>query len=177
MRMDINNKSQITTDLLSSSALPFAALGTTKFPHNNITNNNTNNSIRRRVSTNGHPYPTKNKTFIIHRTFDGRRFLSEQSSSTRPHCTLCHNKHPNPWHDTSNCPLKHPTHIIDTTIHEHVMQYNALHPSTQANSAVTTTDHPIIFMKSLMLISLKSRLFLKRIWLLHLLLIFKKTLP
>jgi hypothetical protein len=151
--------SPISSNTLSFTTTPIAALGTT-------TTKSVNN-LRHRLSPSGHPYPTqKPKTFAIHHTSDGRRFLSEQSSSTRPNCDLCHNKHPNPWHDTSNCPLKHPTFIIDKNIRERVMQHNALHGSenkkfsknqdhqnhlaqpptpspsgAQANRAVTITDH------------------------------------
>jgi len=28
-----------------------------------------------------------------------------------PKCRLCNNQHPNPWHETQNCPFKDPTYI------------------------------------------------------------------
>jgi hypothetical protein len=88
-----------------------------------------------RSSTSGH------KTLATHHTSDGRHFIAEQSSSSRPSCSLCHNKHANPWHDTSTCPLKHPTHIIDKTIRERVMQHNALHGSENKHFS-KDLDHP-----------------------------------
>lgn len=86
--LDDNNQSPIATNLISSSTIPIAALGDAKFPNNNNKNNITNNNICRHLSQPGHLPLTKNKTFEILHTSDGRRFLSEQSTSTRPHCFM-----------------------------------------------------------------------------------------
>jgi hypothetical protein len=69
-------------------------------------------------------------TIGIHRTKDGRKFISHNTHSLGPKaplCQLCFNKHVNPWHPTENCPYKHPTQILPRDVRERVMQHNALH--------------------------------------------------
>lgn len=107
-----------------------AAYGNLPRPRTPLTNNNRNNN-------NSHHHSTKsttqtntnqqNRRFTLHHTSNGKRFISESPNSTRAQCSLCFNKHPNPWHDTMHCPFKHTTHIIDKAIRKRVMQHNALH--------------------------------------------------
>jgi len=78
------------------------------------------------------PKPTSSliTTIRLHQTRDGRKFISHNnvlSSTPQPTCLLCHNKPVNPWHDTTNCPHKHPTQVLPKDIRERVMQHNALH--------------------------------------------------
>jgi hypothetical protein len=108
--------------------------------------------------------PSSTTTIGLYKTKDGRKFISHNNNITparRPSCLLCNNKHTNPWHDTSNCPLKHPTHILPKDVRERVLQHNALHGTEkrgytkdqdiqtkastppQASSAITSLD-PII---------------------------------
>jgi hypothetical protein len=75
-------------------------------------------------------------TIGIHRTKDGRKFVSHNnalSTVRHPTCSLCNNKHVNPWHDTDNCPLKHPMYILPKDTRERVMQHNALHGAEKTN--------------------------------------------
>jgi hypothetical protein len=46
---------------------------------------------------------------------------------TPPHCKLCNNDHPNPWHTEDNCPFKDPTHILCKITRENVMQHNSVY--------------------------------------------------
>ncbi len=105
---------QYSVDTPSTTPLPFAARGVVQ---HNSTKHTATPSLR----------PT---TIGIHRTRDGRKFVSHNNMLTparRPTCLLCSNKHANPWHPTENCPYKHPTHILPKDIRERVMQHNALH--------------------------------------------------
>jgi hypothetical protein len=98
--------------------------------HNNISTNNNHNHNKHlpQKSTTHNNNSTQHRHRIsIHHTRDGRRFLSESNTSNRANCSLCFNKHPNPWHDTDHCPFKHTTHIIDKDVRERVMQHNALY--------------------------------------------------
>jgi hypothetical protein len=92
--------------------------------------------------TNHKQHYNNNNTFGIHRTRDGRKFITTTNSTTtnqsRIACTLCYNKHVNPWHPTENCPYKHPTHIIDKEIRERVMQHNAIYGTEKKNFNKTT---------------------------------------
>jgi hypothetical protein len=129
--------SDVTLLTLSSSNTssfvdPVAARGlvsqyhpTTK-QHNATTTKPTSTNFRQ---TSNHP---STNTYALHRTKDGRQFLSlPNQSSILPQrsspCKLCHNKPVNPWHATESCPYKHPTHIIAKDVRERVMQHNALH--------------------------------------------------
>jgi hypothetical protein len=107
---------------------PIAAYGSLIRPksnNNNMHNNNLHNNKSSNISS---TKPNQqHRRLTLHHTSDGRRFISEPTATTRPLCTLCFNKHPNPWHDTDHCPFKHPTQIIDKDIRERVMQHNALH--------------------------------------------------
>ncbi len=81
-------------------------------------------------TTKSHASLPKSTTIGIHRTKDGRKFVSHNNrliNQKTPLCQLCFNKHANPWHPTENCPYKHPTQIIPRDIRERVMQHNALH--------------------------------------------------
>ncbi len=52
--------------------------------------------------------PSPTTSIGIHRTQDGRRFITNgtsTSSSSRVACDLCFNKHVNPWHSTTDCLL------------------------------------------------------------------------
>ena len=116
----------LSTPSSSTSSLvdPVAARGSAYHP----TNIQNNNATTRSASTK----PTKPSTqsYALHRTKDGRQFLSHNLSimSQCPSpCKLCHNKPVNPWHTTDNCPYKHPTHIIAKDVRERIMQHNALH--------------------------------------------------
>jgi hypothetical protein len=78
------------------------------------------------------PSTQRSTTIEIHRTKDGRKFISHNNKllsqkSPLSLCQLCFNKHVNPWHPTENCPYKHPTQILPRDVREHVMQHNALH--------------------------------------------------
>jgi len=114
-------------------------------------------------------------TVKIHHTKNGRRFLTlnkpnattsrgnnhdRTSPNQPPPCTLCLNKHVNPWHSSDSCPYKHPTHILPKDVRERVMQHNALHgaekrdfskdqdtpdqhkqpPQATGHSAITTSE-------------------------------------
>jgi hypothetical protein len=106
---------QYSVDTTSTTPLPFAARGV--IHHSSPKQTNTTPSPR-------------STTISIHRTRDGRKFLSHNNvlaAARRPTCLLCSNKHANPWHPTENCPYKHPTHILPKDIRERVMQHNALH--------------------------------------------------
>jgi len=76
------------------------------------------------------PSTQRSTTIEVHRTKDGRKFVSHNNkllSKKSPLCQLCFNKHVNPWHPTENCPYKHPTQILPRDVRERVMQHNALH--------------------------------------------------
>ncbi len=78
-------------------------------------------------STKGH---TTNTMIGIHRTKNGRKYISHNNtvlSPKAPLCQLCFNKLVNPWHPTDNCPYKHPTQIIPKDVRERIVQHNALH--------------------------------------------------
>jgi len=47
--------------------------------------------------------------------------------------TSSHNKHVNPWHETNNCPFKHPTHILPKDVRERILQHNALHGAEKSD--------------------------------------------
>jgi hypothetical protein len=107
-----------------TSILPIAAKG---FSPVHLSSNNKNSTLPSSKST---------TTIGIHRTRDGRKFISHQNkilSPKQPACQLCFNKHANPWHPTNECPYKHPTHIIPKDIRERVMQHNALHGAENPN--------------------------------------------
>jgi len=75
-------------------------------------------------------HDSNQSTIGLHRTKDGRKFISHNNVLTparQPSCLLCNNKHANPWHPTENCPYKHPTQILPKDVRERVMQHNALH--------------------------------------------------
>jgi hypothetical protein len=75
-------------------------------------------------------HDSNQNTIGLHRTKDGRKFISHNNVLTparQPSCLLCNNKHANPWHPTENCPYKHPTQILPKDVRERVMQHNALH--------------------------------------------------
>jgi hypothetical protein len=79
---------------------------------------------------------TKSTTIGIHRTKDGRHFISHNNKllpQKQPKCQLCSNMHANPWHATEDCPYKHPTHILSKDTRERVMQHNALHGAENKN--------------------------------------------
>lgn len=133
--MDVTDMSSKNNILLSSTP-PISTLGNTKLTYYN----NNSNHQQCHLSPDSHPYPTKNKVFTIHHTSDGHYFISEQSSYPHPYCALCHNKHDNAYHNTSNRPFKHPIHIIDKNTYECVMQHNALHGSENIFSK--QQDHP-----------------------------------
>jgi hypothetical protein len=112
---------------------PIAAYGSLIRPksnnnsmHNNLHNNKSSNSTSTKPNK-------QHRRLTLHHTSDGRHFISKPTTYTRPLCTLCFNKHPNPWHDTDHCPFKHPTQIIDEDIRESVMQHNALHGAETRN--------------------------------------------
>jgi hypothetical protein len=128
---DYGNHTNTTID----HPTPIAAYGTLPRPriplnNNNYHNNNSpNNNLKHHSTTSTNPTSTtqQNRRFTLHHTKTGKRFISEPPTSIRALCSLCFNKHPNPWHDTAHCPFKHTTHIIDKAIRERVMQHNALY--------------------------------------------------
>jgi hypothetical protein len=102
---------------LDESPLPNAARALSQPRNTNMSN---------KISTK----PSNFTTIGIHRTRDGRKFISHHNkilSSKQPSCQLCFNQHASPWHATDDCPYKHPTHIVSKDIRERVMQHNALH--------------------------------------------------
>jgi hypothetical protein len=88
-----------------------------------------------------HQFSNNNVSFGIHRTRDDRCFITntnpQKHHPIKPLCDLCFNKHVNPWHSTADCPLRHPTHIINKDIRERVMQYNALNGSMKKDFTKT----------------------------------------
>jgi hypothetical protein len=108
----------------SALPTPFAAYGGSH-PRNSYNNNNSNAYRGSHNNNTYKPADSVTKDVSIHQTRDGRRYISDGSSKVA--CNLCFNKHPNPWHTADNCPFKHPTHIIEKTVRERVMQHNALH--------------------------------------------------
>jgi hypothetical protein len=122
---DILYLPNIPSPNLEHTVLPFAARGTS-----NISTTTSKSITPSNVSN------AKSTTIGIHRTKDGRRFVSHNNkllSSKQPLCQLCSNKHANPWHATEDCPYKHPTHILSKDIREKVMQHNALHGAENKN--------------------------------------------
>lgn len=108
-----------TTSNQDSTVLPYAACGLSNVSH----------AMTKGTTLSSTPN-TKTATIGIHRTKDGRRFVSHNNkflTAKQPLCQLCSNTHANPWHATENCPYKHPTHILSKDIRERVMQHNALH--------------------------------------------------
>ncbi len=97
--------------------------------HSTHNNSSSNNKLTHHSTTSTNPTSTTqhNCRFTLHHTKTGKRFISESPTSTHALCSLCFNKHPNPWHDTAHCPFKHTTHIIDKAIRERIMQHNALY--------------------------------------------------
>jgi hypothetical protein len=136
-----------TTSSQSSTSVgisPFAAIGSSPSPHFKHYNKTTNNNNTSYQHTNK-SISTSNNTFGIHRTRDGRRFITTTNTSrvepSRPACVICYNRPVNPWHSTNNCPYKHPTHIIDKDIRERVLQHNAIHGTEKRNFNKTTDIH------------------------------------
>jgi len=111
------------TNVTSSTSIqePFAARGLSHPPSSiKSTSSSQSASTRSNQAT----------TIGIHRTKDGRKFISQNNhllGPKAPLCQLCFNKHVNPWHPTENCPYKHPTQILPRDVRERVMQHNALH--------------------------------------------------
>ncbi len=121
---------EVYDDLINSNIFTIPSIGLSSTP-------SLSDPIVARGSTK--PVPT---TVKIHHTKNGRRFLTlnkpsdthsrentheRQSPHQPPPCTLCLNKHVNPWHGSDSCPYKHPTHILPKDVRERVMQHNALH--------------------------------------------------
>jgi hypothetical protein len=96
-------------------------------------------AVRSNISRHTQPSNTSTSsttTIGLHRTRDGRKFITHNNnvaSAHHPTCLLCHYKHVNPWHETNNCPLKHPTHILPKDVREHVLQHNALHGAEKSD--------------------------------------------
>jgi hypothetical protein len=106
---------------------PYATYSGTR-PHHRSSSSGSSTNPSRHKQHHGSTHPTT--SIGIHRTRDGRRFITNgtpSSQSSRIACDLCFNKHVNPWHSTDDCPLQHPTFILDKDIRERVMQYTALH--------------------------------------------------
>jgi hypothetical protein len=79
---------------------------------------------------------SRHNTPAIPTTSNGRHLISSPTSSSliiQPHCKLCNNGHPNPWHTEANCPFKDPTHILCKTTRENVMQHNSLYGAINKN--------------------------------------------
>jgi hypothetical protein len=122
---------------------PIAALVTsTSHPSSHNNNNPTPYNSNNNNPNNNRPKPGH---FGIHQTRDGRKFITTSNSpvpgSSRIACTLCYNKHVNPWHKTEDCPYKHPTHIIDKETRERVLQHNAIF-GTEKKHFTKTQDLP-----------------------------------
>jgi hypothetical protein len=125
------------------AAFGSSSRGTLHTNNNLITSNNKYTNNNNFSSSNTKPL-SDNRTIIgIHQTRDGRKFISTSNttpspmSSSKISCTLCYNKHVNPWHQTENCPFKHPTHILDKDTHERVLQHNAVFGSEKQNFSKT----------------------------------------
>jgi hypothetical protein len=60
-------------------------------------------------------------------------------------CQLCDNKHPNPWHKTTNCPFRVPAFVEQKATCERVLQYNNIHGriNPDFNKALDTSASPL----------------------------------
>jgi len=54
------------------------------------------------------------------------RHLPPSPNPSKIACSLCYNKHVNPWHVTADCPYKHPSFILDKETCEWFIQHNAI---------------------------------------------------
>jgi len=132
---DISYLNVPTDDLILSGPTPIAARGFSQ-----ATSHSTN-STRHLSTSRSSPLST---TIGIHKTKDGRKFISHNNTvlhPKKPLCQLCFNKHVNPWHPTENCPYKHPTQIIPRDVRERVMQHNAIH-GAEKKDYTKTQDTP-----------------------------------
>jgi hypothetical protein len=126
---------------------PIAAFGSSSHRNKPTTYNNKSNNNNHQSSNNNNTSKssTNNNNFGIHRTRDGRKFITTSNlptiGSSHIACALCFNKHVNPWHQTENCPYKHPTHIIDKETHERIMQHNAIY-GTEKKDFTKNQDLP-----------------------------------
>jgi uncharacterized protein YoxC len=71
------------------------------------------------------------------RAYKQQQTISQQKLKQAPKCRLCNNQHPNPWHETQNCPFKDPTYIQNRLIRENVMQHNTLYGKVNKNYTKT----------------------------------------
>jgi hypothetical protein len=106
-----SSSSQFTTD--HDTPLPIAAYAhhpSNHHSHNSSRPPRSHNNKNDNNNTSQHPSSQQTISLGIHRTRDGRRFITNnnhQQLSSKPICDLCFNKHVNPWHSTTDCPLRY----------------------------------------------------------------------
>ncbi len=125
------DQSAVVASGITTTMDPIAARGMTS-PYHPTNKHQHTNTLRSTPNVFRSTTRPSMQSIALHRTKDGRQYLSSPNSSSiisqRPSsCKLCLNKPVNPWHATENCPYKHPTHIIAKDTRERVMQHNALH--------------------------------------------------